>query len=469
MAPRTFAPINSPRQGVRGVTLQNVANVGRLGSQAMPENQLGTQQPTRFFGEGFRPPSTEDIIAKMTGQILTTAGKKYSGYPTATQQELAVLGSIEPYYALGEYAAQLAAEEDARLQQAAVSDLRLGEGTAASQALGDIRFALSDQTPEAMAVKSAQEQLANLLARNEQYGATQEGPNFMQRAADEVMARQGLRDASYAEAMAKRNAVAFAGTQRGIITDPATKEQRIGMVTGPQPSGPISLRDVAIAQATPGVQSQYETDVARLVAPAEQFATEVIQTPRYELAQQMATQVFGMDPNIAAATFTPQLDIDYMEMQRDLQTEQNLAAGIDPNASIADTLLRLDPSGGRLQQYQEELAAEAERKFAEGRRTEDEEAFDLNIEVATGIPVSEAAGDYSLATARQYLIDDNFLATVDKSRTIMGEQSALSVEDRKRIADNLAAQYLNENPADPVGARILLNILYGYTFTIPTR
>ena len=290
----------------------------------------------------------------------------------------------------------------------------------------------------------------------------------MQRAANEMMARAALRDASYADAMARRNAVAFAGTTQQIVTDPVTGEQSLQMVTGPQASQPLSMRDVAISQATPGVQGQYEADVARLVAPAEEFAAEVAATPRYELAQQMATQVFGMDPNVAAATFTPQLDIDYLEMQRNLQTEQNLAAGIDPNASIADTLLRLDPSGGRLQQYQEELAAEAERKFAEGQRTEDEEAFDLNIEVATGIPVSEAAGDYSLATARQYLIDDNFLATVENGRNTMSGSSAFTVEDRKRIADSIAAQYLDQNPSDPVGARILLNILYGYTFTIPT-
>jgi hypothetical protein len=201
------------------------------------------------------------------------------------------------------------------------------------------------------------------------------------------------------------------------------------------------------------------------------MASDIQAIPRYQLAQQMATQYFGMDPAEAAGTFTPQIDIDYMDMMTDYQTAQNLARGIDPNASTEDILLSLDPSGQRLMDYQQMIAMEAENKLMEGARNAEEEAYDLNVEVSTGYNVKQAAGDdFALSTARAKLSDPAFVAQIDQGIADMQEASAvltMSAEDRKGVADRIAAQYMTEY-ADPVGARILLNILYGYTFTIPT-
>lgn len=463
----------APRTGIRGVTINDVADVADQGSSVMRGGYTFTRG-NRPAPSSFTVPKVEDLISGMTGLRLDTAGKRYSGFPTATQQEAAVIGSIEPFYEIGRYARQLAGQRQEDIQADAADRIRQAFGQKTPILYSNPRSPVSIPGIGGVApiTVAAQNELdpayqAAKLAANKAW--TEMGISRITRGAPERLTElQDLIDNGlelYPQEKTEYENL-LAG-QRAAYADSFAKQQAAEKAQADLALLSRSLTSSRLAGAT-GESAAARQRIGEEVTPQLELAQEIEQTPRYELAQKMATQYFGMDPNIAAATFTPQMDIDYMEMQRDLQTEQNLAAGIDPNASIADTLLRLDPSGERLQQYQEELAAEAERKFAEGQRTEDEEAFDLNIEVATGIPVSEAAGDYSLATARQYLIDNDFLASVDNARNTMSEQSALSVEDRKRIADNLAAQYLDQNPADPVGARILLNILYGYTFTIPT-
>ena len=198
-----------------------------------------------------------------------------------------------------------------------------------------------------------------------------------------------------------------------------------------------------------------------------QLAAEIAEVPRYQLAQQMATQYFGMDPAVAAGTFTPQLDVDYMQMQRDLLKEQQLAAGIDPTATIADTLLRNDPTGAALQDYQDALAAEAQRKLAEGQNSVAEDEFDLNLEMSTGVSIDSAAGDFSRSTARYYLTNPDFMAAVQESiNSLQTEELPLGLEPADRISQ-IANAYAMQS-ADPIGAVILANILASFSPIIPT-
>jgi hypothetical protein len=495
---------NGFRQGIRGVTIPDVQAVGANGSSAMRGGYT--------FTRGNRPLATrtpsldvQNLIKGMTSIPFNTAGEKYGGYGTAAQLETAVLGSIDPFYAIGDYASRLAAEENQRLLDEAASQLRFGQGTAASRSLGNIRQALSGDTAESRGVASAQDALAQVLAENAMYergrsairtaGQTSDKPEFfapsvrgestegqreearmaraampeesglMARTAREMLARKALRDAAYADAMARRNAVAFAGTAPVDVLDPVTGEYKTIVATAP--NLPVqSMRDVAVSQATPGVLGAYETGVAQNVQPSLDLAAEISGTPRYELARQMATQYFGMDPALAAGTFTPQMDVDYIETQQAYKAAQDLAAGIDPTASVEDILLREDPSGRRLAEFQQMQAEEAERKLYEGARTAAEEEMDANIQVATGYSVEQAAGsDLALSTARGRLSDPTFLATVDKAVDSLASENAETEADRKVIAQNYARQFL-EQQADPIGAQILLNILMGYTFNI---
>lgn len=493
----------APRTGIRGVTIPDVEAVGANGRSAMRGGYTFTR-PGTTPAPAF---DVQNLIRGLTATPLNTAGEKYSGFPTASAQEAAVLGSIVPFYAIGDYAAKLAAAEDARLRDESMSQLRLGEGTAASRALGAIRSALSGDTAESRGVASAQDALAQVLAENAMYeqarsairtaGQTSDKPEFfapsvrgestegqreearmaraampeesglMARTAQEMLARKALRDAAYADAMARRNAVALAGTTQQIVIDPMTGEQRLGMATLPQQTTPIRMRDVAVSQATPGVQQQYEADVEQLVAPMEQLAAGIAEVPRYQLAQQMATQYFGMDPALAAGTFTPAIDVDYMQAQRELRTEQDLARGVDPTATIADTLLRNDPTGASLQEYQDALAIEAQRKLTEGQNTLAEDEFDANLEMATGISIDTAAGDFSRSTARYFLSNPEFMSAVQAS--IADMQTAelpLGLEPKDRVAQ-IANDYANQYK-DPIGAVILANILASFSPIIPT-
>lgn len=440
------------RSGIRGVSIDDVADVAENGSSVMRGGYTFTRPSQTPL------PSVQDIIGRMTATPLNTAGQKYSGYPTATAREAAVLGSLAPFYSLGDYARQLAEQQTepliARAEERAAGRAELA-ASAAQQ--------LADAQARVDAIKAGQQFVGDpsrLTPVSPGTSATvpigpqgfrptipEEDPMLAQAQADRDLA-------AYGAAMAARNEYAFA--QPTYSYDPQTGEYRFTSTT-----------------PADALQDTMQTDILNQpeyadIAPLEQLAADIQAVPRYQLAQQMATQYFRMDPALAAGTFTPEVDIDYMDMMTDYQTAQNLAAGIDPNASTEDILLRLDPSGQRLLQYQEQIAAEAERKAFEGARNAEEEAFDLNIEMATGYNVKQAAGtDFALSTARGYLNDANFLQTVNNAVASMQETEVFSPSDRKQVADRIAAQYLNE-AADPVGARILLNILYGFEFVTPT-
>lgn len=422
----------APRTGIRGVTINDVANVANQGSSVMRGGYTFTRG-NRPMASSFTVPKVEDLISGMTAGRLNTAGQRYSGYPTASAQEAAVLGSIEPFYEMGALASQMAQQQ--------MGDL-VGERARIADTLG---------IQSANELAAAQAQLDAERAKAA-FAPGQIPPNLAQAEADRDLA-------AYGAAMAARNRVAFA--RPTAVVDPMTGNMIASLPT----SLNRALEQTAITSA------ENQPEFRQQIAPMAEFGAQVAEVPRYELARQMATQYFGMDPALAAGTFTPQIDIDYMTMQRDLAEQQQLAMGINPEASVEDTLLQLDPSGERLFAYQQQLALEAEKKLMEGQNNAVEDAWDQDIEVAYGFPVDVAAGDYSRSTTRDVLNDENFIASVQSALTAMQEidpNQIMSNEDRKRAVDGLAARYLQENPDNPVAARILLNILYYFTFTVPT-
>lgn len=432
--------MNQPRSGIRGVTIDDVSNVERQGSSAMRGGYTFTR-PGQQSAPGF---NVQELIRGMTASPLNTAGQRYSGYPTASAQEAAILGSIVPFYAIGDYARQLATQrlEDIGTSTAGKVREMYGPELLEQNALGPIAIlGAGNVAPAQVAARNVLDpgyQAAKLAADKAwaELGiakitrGTPERGTFIQNAIDMGLKQKAAEDAQAALALASRNATS-----------------------------------ARLAGAT-GAAAAAQQQVGREVTPNLQLAEQIAEVPRYQLAQQMATQYFGMDPALAAGTFTPALDVDYMQMQRELQNEQNLALGIDPTATVEDILLREDPSGQRLAEFQQIQAAEAERKLYEGARTAAEEEMDANIEVATGYSVEQAAGsDLALSTARGRLSDPTFLATVDKAVDSLASENAETESDRKVIAQNYARQYL-EQQADPIGAQILLNILLGYTFNI---
>lgn len=408
----------APR-GIRGVTIDDVADVAANGSSSLGGYTFTRRQAQpRPFGM-----NTQDIINKMTGMRLNTAGEKYSGYPTQSAQEAAILGSIEPFYALGDYARQLAAQQAGDIVSAierpygAGADFAVTQGPIAIPGVGQGGFvdvaAGNELDPR---VQAAQ------LAANKAYAELGIG-KLLGRDVSREAADQAQADL----ALATRNATA------GRLAEAA------------------------------GAAGRGAETYASTIAPATQFAEDVYSTPRYELARQMATNYFGMDPALAYGTFTPQVDINYLNMMQDLKSAQNLARGIDPNATVADTLLQQDPTGQKLQEYQNMLAEQALIKAEEGINSTAEDEYDAQLEQFLGVSVETAAGDLPRSTARYYLAQPDFQDAIDTYVQQMTDMRELSGETPKEYISRLVRNYVNDG-GDPIAAIILENILVSFEF-----
>lgn len=456
----------APRSGIRGVTLDDVADVADQGSSVMRGGYT-------FSRPGTQPTfnlSVPDLIKGMTATPINTAGQKYSGFPTATAQEAAILGSIVPFYAIGDYARQLAEQRLGEIGSETASDVRRMYGPEMLQqnALGPIAIpGVGNVAPAQVArgnVADPAYQAAELAA-NQAWrdlgiakltgglpGKLQEYQELL----DEGFQLEPAQQQEYEDLWR---------AQRGTAQDIFAKQQAAEKAQADLALLSRNLTSSRLAGAT-GRAAEAGQQVAQEVTPGMEFAQQVAEVPRYQLAQQMATQYFGMDPALAAGTFTPAIDIDYMQMQRDLLKEQNLALGIDPDATIADTLLREDPTGRRLAEYQRARAEEQERALAEGANNAAEDEFDMTLEMATGIPVATAAGDLSRATARSYLGDETFMGYVQDAIGALQEELPFGVTAGDRV-NQISAAYASQY-ADPVGAIILANILANFSPIVPT-
>lgn len=406
--------------GVRGITLEDVANVAANGSSAMRGGYTFTRPQAQPQPFGL---NVKDVLAGMVAQPLNTAGQKYSGYPTQSAQEAAILGSIEPFYALGDYARQLAAQQAGDI----VSAIERPYGTDAEFAVTQGPISIPGVTQGGFTQVAAGNELdprvqAAQLAANKAYAELGVGKLLGRDVSREAV------DRTQADlALATRNATA------GRLAESAGAAGR-------------------------GAETYSST-----VAPAAQFAEDVANMPRYELARQMATNYFGMDPALAYGTFTPQVDINYLGMQQDLKAAQDLARGIDPSATVADTLLRQDPTGKKLQDYQDALANEAVIKANEGINSAAEDQIDAQIENDLGISVETAAGKLARSTARYFLTQDSFLDTIDAYVQQMADMRELNAETPKEYISRIVRSYVNDG-GNPIAAIILENILVNFEF-----
>lgn len=459
--------MNQPRSGIRGVTIDDVSNVERQGSSAMRGGYTFTR-PGQQSAPGF---NVQELIRGMTASPLNTAGERYSGYPTASAQEAAILGSIVPFYAIGDYARQLATQrlEDIGTSTAGKVREMYGPELLEQNALGPVAIpGAGNVAPAQVAARNVLDpgyQAAKLAADKAwaELGiakitrGTPERLTYLQDVIDNGLELYPEEKTEYENLLAG---------QRAAYSDAFAKQQAAEDAQAALALASRNATSARLAGAT-GAAAAAQQQVGREVTPNLQLAEQIAEVPRYQLAQQMATQYFGMDPALAAGTFTPALDADYMQMQRDLQNEQNLALGIDPTATIADTLLRNDPSGASLREYQDALAEEAQRKLFEGQNSVAEDEFDANLEMATGISMDTAAGDFSKSTARYYLNDPVFMDVVQQSITdLQTAELPLGLEPADRVAQ-IANAYANQY-ADPIGAVILANILGSFSPIVPT-
>ena len=473
-----------PRTGPQGMTMDDLRRVtGRTTTSPRPS-------VPRL--------STQELVSSIIGGPINTADKKYAGFGTLEQLKTAVLGGLEPFMAARDLAAAQAAQKRADIYAASVFQPRTpadyervaAEEQRISRALATpVDPGLSARVGLAREVENRQRALADTEARlaelnmQPDYQAVRRGRMDAMEAIKQLRANQAAtptsalaqrlagaqtpeqaRQEAYGRSMARLNEIALAP-----VTSYQYTAERGPEVGATRDVREITMRNAALANlGTPVSGEVLRREVYPLAEVAQQLGAGPIQGIRTqaadiqgitasELARQIATQNYAVDPALAAGMFGP-------EFEREVGLRQLGEAGVFPDQSIEE-YIGLNQGPEALATFQQNQLQAALDKQNEGFRTADEEAFDLQLEQNTGLNVDAVAGDYSRAVARGYLENPDFVQRVNAEVGNLVANPALNMEQQKNQARIAAQQYLTDT-GDPVGAQILLNALLSFDFTL---
>ena len=425
------------RTGPQGTTMEDLRRV--------------TGNITRLQPSAPRMLPTQQIVSNIVGGPLPTYGKKYGGYPTGEQFQQAIIGSLDPFVFARDLAMAQAAQNRADLAAQTRFQPRTPQDYDRLRAEEDAVRAILAR-PLTPGISTAAKPPAATLSPDQQsmMGEYQSALTGIQPAATPDMgwfarglaerkAAEESKAEAYGRAMERMNAVAF--REPGA----ETYGQRGGRA--------VSMQDVAAQRLGTPVTGAQAAEQTRLVEGAQDLARLNVS----DLARQIAEQRYGVDPALASGMFGP-------EFAREFGVRQLGEQGVFPDQSIEE-YIGLTQGPDALAQYQQNRVQAALDKQAEGFRTAEEEAYDLELERATGINVDAAAGDRSRATARQYLTQPNFVSYINATVGDMVQNPADTAEAQKNRA-RLAAQDYFTQTGDAVGAEILLNALLSFDFTL---
>jgi hypothetical protein len=226
-------------------------------------------------------------------------------------------------------------------------------------------------------------------------------------------------------------------------------------------------RQAALAKYKSDADAKAMSDYNSQVLPYEQLASTIQETPVSQLARQALTNIYGVDPNVARATFTEQTDLDYAKLMK----ESNLAAkGIDFSMSEAEMIYN---AGGpqALKDYQDQKTYEA----MNGTPTEQAKAQQDLID-AQNAPIDQGIFDsYGVrpkditnadtATVRAMFVDPAFLSTwIQPSLALLDASNGNSGKTGADIAGQQAQAYLVAHPGDMLRAKTLAAIIAEFDF-----
>jgi hypothetical protein len=166
---------------------------------------------------------------------------------------------------------------------------------------------------------------------------------------------------------------------------------------------------------------------------------------------------YNIDPALAAGMFQPSME---QEFNAELLARQNAF----PGESLEEYIGRTQGAEA-LNAYQQSQYDAAMAKQAEGARTAEEEAFDLQLTNSVGVPVDVAAGDYPLSTARALLTDPVFMGYVNDAQQAVLASDKTTVEEKKNVIRQQVANVYQQT-GDPAVAKILENILVYFDFLL---
>jgi hypothetical protein len=254
----------------------------------------------------------------------------------------------------------------------------------------------------------------------------------------------------------------------------AARDEKLGGAFRPKPMSLTSDfasakaeadRQAAVAKYRSDAENQYNTSYDAQVLPYQQIAETIYGTPISQLARQALTTQYGIDPNVARATFTEQTDLDYAKLQRDAELA---AQGIDFSMSEGEMIYN-SQGPEAYNAYQEQRTYDAmygtpaERAKAEQDLIESQNApVDQDIFNQWGVRPKEITGADE-NTVRALFLDPEFLTTwITPSIELLDASGG--ADSGADIAGKQAQAYLLANPGDLLRAKTLAAIIAEFDF-----
>ena len=254
----------------------------------------------------------------------------------------------------------------------------------------------------------------------------------------------------------------------------AARDEKLGGAFKPKPMSLTSDfartkaeadRQAAVAKYRSDADNEYNTSYDAQVLPYQQISDTIYATPISQLARQALTTQYGVDPNVARATFTEQTDLDYAKLLRDSELA---AQGIDFSMSEGEMIYNSQgPEAYRVYQEQKTYEAmygtPAEQAKAQQDLIDSQYApVDAEILNEWGITPKEVTGA-DAETVRALFLDPEFLSTWIRPSIELLDASN-GVTSGADIAGQQAQAYLKQNPNDYLRARTLEAIIAEFDF-----
>lgn len=224
-------------------------------------------------------------------------------------------------------------------------------------------------------------------------------------------------------------------------------------------------RQAAVAKYRSDADNEYNTSYDAQVLPYQQISDTIYATPISQLARQALTTQYGVDPNVARATFTEQTDLDYAKLLRDSELA---AQGIDFSMSEGEMIYNTEGVDA-YNSYQERKIYEtmygtpAEQAKAQQDLIDSQYApVDAEILNEWGITPKEVTGA-DAETVRALFLDPEFLSTWIRPSVELLDASN-GVTSGADIAGQQAQAYLKVNPNDYLRAKTLAAIIAEFDF-----
>lgn len=224
-------------------------------------------------------------------------------------------------------------------------------------------------------------------------------------------------------------------------------------------------RQASIAKYRSDAEAAYTSGFNTQVSPYQQIAETIYDTPISQLARQALTTQYGVDPNVARATFTEQTDLDYAKLLRDSELA---AQGIDFSMSEGEMIYNtqgVDAYNSYQQRkiYETMYGTPAEQAKAQQDLIDSQNApIDQGLFETYGIRPKEVTGA-DPDTVRALFLDPEFLSTwILPSVEILDANNG--VESGADIAGQQAQAYLALNEGEILKARTLAAIIAEFDF-----